>query len=90
MVNEVYKKNDIVYSALINGRTVALNMETGRFYHLDGVGGLIWQLLDKPSTLSDVVAGVSKECEVPASECQDDVADFVASLLTSNLITAEV
>lgn len=87
MINNIYQKNNIVYSAEINGRTIVLNMETGRFYNLDDVGFLIWQLLDNPSTLNDIISGVAKECEIPASECQDDVADFVQTLLTNNLIT---
>lgn len=87
MINDIYQKNDIVYSAVINGRTVVLNMETGRFYNLDDVGCLIWQLLETPSTLGDVISGVAKECDIPVSECQDDVADFAKTLLENNLIT---
>lgn len=87
MINDVYKKSDIVYSAEINGRTVVLNMETRRIYNLDGVGCLIWQLLETPSTVNELAEGVSKECEVPVSECSDDVADFIDSLCKNNLIT---
>lgn len=87
MTNDVYAKSDIVYSAEINGRTVVLNMETHRFYHLDEVGLLIWQLLETPSTVNELAEGVAKECEVPVSECMDDVAEFIDSLCTNNLIT---
>ncbi len=87
MTNDVYTKTDIVYSAVINGRTVVLNMETGRFYHLDETGCLIWQLLEKPSTVSDVAAGVAKECGISVSECEADVAGFMDSLCSKNLIT---
>ena len=86
MIDDVYKKNDIAYSAVINGRTVVLNTETGNFYHLDGVGCLIWQLLENPKTEDEIVAGVSSECAVPVSECKDDVIAFTDSLLIKNLI----
>ena len=87
MTNDVYKKKDTVYSAVINGRTVALDMETGRFYHLDGTGCLIWQLLETPSTTNEVAEGVSHKCEVPVSECLEDVNSFMDSLCANNLIT---
>ena len=87
MTNDVYTKSDIAYSAEINGRTVVVNMETGLFYHLDEAGCLIWRLLEKPSTVSDVAAGVSKECEISVSECEADVAEFIDSLYSKNLIT---
>lgn len=87
MINNIYQKNDIVYSAEINGRTIALNMETGKFYNFDGVGLFIWQLLDSPSTLNDIISGVANECEISVSECQEDVTDFIETLLANNLIT---
>ena len=87
MTNDVYAKSDIAYSAEINGRTVVLNMETRRFYHLDGVGCLIWQLLETPSTVNEVAEGISDKCEVPAAECLDDVSSFINSLCSNNLIT---
>ena len=87
MKNDIYKKNDTVYSAEINGRTVAMNMETGEFYNLDEVGSLIWRLLEKSSTVNDVISGVSDECEISFSECKDDVIFFIDSLCTNNLIT---
>ncbi len=87
MLNNIYQKNDIVYSATINGRTVVLNMETGRSYDLEGVGFLIWQMLDNPSTLNDIISGVADECEVSVSECRDDVTDFIKTLSDNNLIT---
>lgn len=86
MINDVYQKKDTVYSAEINGRTVVLNMETGSFYNLDGTGCLIWQLLETPSTVNEIAEGVSKKCEVSASECMDDVNAFINSLCANNLI----
>lgn len=90
MTNDVYKRNDIAYSAEINGKTVVLNTETEKFYNLDEIGGLIWQLFEKPSTIDDVVAGVSKECDVAVSECYNDIVAFINVLINNSLITLEV
>ena len=87
MTNDIYSKSDTAYSAEINGRTVVVNMETGQIYHLDEMGCLVWRLLEKPSTATEIAAGVSKECEVPVSECEADVADFLDSLCAKKLIT---
>ena len=86
MANDVFKKNDIVYSDEVNGRTLVLNIESGRFYNLTGVSLLIWQLLETPSTVNEVAEGVAKECDVAVSECLDDVAAFMGSLYASKLI----
>ena len=46
------------------GETVVLDMKSGMYYGMDGVAGVIWNLLEQPRMLSDLQAAVVAEYDV--------------------------
>lgn len=68
------------------GETVVLDMKSGMYYGMDGVAGVIWNLLEQPRTLSDLQAAVVAEYDVDAENCERDVVAFVESLRSAGLV----
>ena len=68
------------------GETVVLDMKSGMYYGMDGVGGLIWNLLEQPQTLEAIHAAVLAEYEVDPASCERDVAAFISALQSAGLI----
>lgn len=54
---------------------------------LDEVGQRIWELLEQPRTVADIVAALVEEYDVSEAECTRDVTEFVASLEGHELVT---
>ena len=68
------------------GETVVLDMKSGMYYGMDGVAGLIWNLLETPQTLEDIHKAVLAEYEIDQESCERDVATFVSALQSAGLI----
>ena len=60
------------------------NPDTDKVLVVNPTGLLIWQTLQEPHRLAEVVAALEAQCTgVPAAEVQDDVREFVAQLQAS-------
>ncbi len=54
---------------------------------LDGVATRIWQLLENPHSIDELVAILSSEYDVDERSCRTDVRGFLESLLEFKVIT---
>jgi len=70
----------------IDEEIVALNIETGTCYGLNGVGSRIWSLLEKPVPISEICATLIAEYQVEPDTCQRDVIELMKELSRENLI----
>jgi hypothetical protein len=68
---------------------VVLNLETGEYHGVNGVGVLIWEMLEPGCTLTDLVVGVRERVDDPPDALEDDVAGFVAALQERGLVVVE-
>jgi hypothetical protein len=69
------------------GETVLLNLQSGVYYGLDGVGTRAWQLLLQDKTLGDVCAIMVDEYGVAPDVLRDDISSLVRELYDKGLVT---
>ena len=43
-----------VLAKVIDGEAILINVSTGAYYSLNGVGGLVWQWIDKEKSLQEI------------------------------------
>jgi hypothetical protein len=55
-------------------------------YSFNGTGSLIWQLLDEPRGLSDLVGAVEREFLAEPEQARKDVMKFVDDLFSEGLV----
>lgn len=79
------RKTDITYSEIDND-IVMMDLEQGKFFGLNGVGGSIWTLLENPITLNALCDKLQSEYKVERVECESSVVEFVISLQQANLV----
>jgi len=70
----------------MDGEKAMLNIEQGKYYGLDGIGSRIWELIDSPRTVREVVAVLLNEYEVDEKNCQQDVVVFLKTLHAQGLV----
>ena len=68
------------------GTVVLLNMDDGRYFALDGVGGRVWDLCDGSRTLSEIAAILAEEYEAPAETIERDLAELMNDLTNEELV----
>lgn len=84
----VLKRKDGLMAADMNGSTVMMDIETGKYYNLGETGGCIWALLEEPLSAGNLVDRLICEYNVSREQCMEDVLPFLESLVERGLITA--
>ena len=63
-----------------------LNLQTGLYYGLDPLGARIWNLIQQPRTVGDVLQVLLKEYKVDSERCERDLFGLLQELAAEGLI----
>ena len=77
-----------VMSRLVDDETVLLDLESGMYFGLDGVGKRIWESVADGISLGDIAAIITAEYEVDESQALADVIAFASDLVERGLLRA--
>ena len=77
---------DHVISADLDGEAVMLNLQSGVYYGLDGVGFKVWGLIQEGKTFEEITHAVVEEYEVEPDECRRDVRALLRQMADKGLV----
>ena len=66
--------------------TVLLNVATGKYHGLNGVGSRIWELIQDSNPMETVLTALLDEFEVSAEILENDLGQFLVVLQSKGLI----
>jgi hypothetical protein len=75
-----------VMSRLVDDETVLLDLESGMYFGLDGVGQRIWQSVSEGKTLGEIAGIISGEYEVDEKQALADILEFTSDLVERGLL----
>jgi hypothetical protein len=75
-----------VMSRLVGDETVLLDLASGFYFGLDGVGKRIWEMLAEGSSLAETASVITAEFEVDEATAQADVIGFANDLVRRGLL----
>ena len=64
----------------IDGETVMMSIESGKYYGLDDIGSRIWEFIEKPIKVSDLIDTLLERFDVDRETCEKDVLKFLNEL----------
>ena len=70
----------------MDGEKVMLSIKNGKYYNLGTIGGVIWDHLQKPILVEELISKLQSEYNVEAEQCRADVLPFIEHLYKENLI----
>jgi hypothetical protein len=81
------RSSQVVFQSLGDGEdAVLLHLETAAYFSLNPLGALIWELLEHPSSLEAIVAGVQQAVDDAPANLRADVKQFMGELLERELL----
>jgi hypothetical protein len=86
-VNSVITRNAEIVTAEIDGETVMMSIEMGKYYSLGKMGSVIWDLLETPLTLEALINKLLDTYDVSREQCQAEVTAFLGDTLENGLVT---
>ncbi len=84
----VHKEGNVVSD--MDGEKVMLSVRNGKYYNLGEVGGLIWELLNEPKSIEELVDRLTEEYDVSREECEIQVRSFLDLLRKEELINQTI
>ncbi|MGH9556976.1 MAG: PqqD family protein [Terriglobales bacterium] len=73
-------------SCTLEDEAVVLHLGKGVYYGLNPVGATVWNALQQPKTVGELVEIVTGEFDVEASRCEGDVLELLGRLEDAGLI----
>ncbi|HDR7516890.1 lasso peptide biosynthesis PqqD family chaperone [Bacillus mobilis] len=70
----------------MDGEKVMLSIKNGKYYNLGEVGGVIWERIEKPIPVTELVTTLISEYEVEQLQCEGQVLSFLEMLLEEGLV----
>lgn len=81
-------RTDEHISTRLDGEEVILHRGSEKYFGLNEVGTRLWEALEEPRTVDELVATIAEEFDVPEERSREDVETFVADLKAADLIEA--
>jgi hypothetical protein len=75
-----------VMSRLVGDETVLLDLSSGIYFGLDGVGKRIWESVAEGCSLGETAALIASEFEVDEEQAQADLMAFATDLVERGLL----
>ena len=82
----IVERNHEIDATDLDGEKVMMDLDKGQYFMLNGVGGDIWELTEKPISVKNIIESLRKEYEVNAEECEHAVKEFLHNMHHANLV----
>ncbi|WP_160674399.1 lasso peptide biosynthesis PqqD family chaperone [Clostridium sp. C8-1-8] len=70
----------------LNGEKVMMNLDKGQYFVLNEVGSRIWDLIQAPKSIGEVVSELLQEYEIDEESCREAVYEFLGSMKDAEII----
>ena len=77
----IFQKNSEIISSKIDDEVVMMSVEEGKYFGLDPVGSIIWELLDAPSSINMILPQLLDQFETTKEQCEKDCLMFFKDML---------
>ena len=77
---------DEVVSCDLDGEAAILNIKDEIYYGLDPVGAKIWNLIQNPISINDIMKIIIEEYDVDKEQCKNDIFELVKELSDNGLV----
>jgi hypothetical protein len=76
-----------VLAKVIDGEAILINVSTGAYYSLNGIGGLVWQWIEKEKNLQEMLLALTRGYNVETDTALKDIQQLLATMEKEGLIT---
>lgn len=83
----IQRNNEILASDL-DGEKVMMSIKFGEYYGLGKTGSFIWDNIENPIMISDLIDLITEKFNVEKKQCYSDIAPFLNDLIEKELIIA--
>ena len=84
LATRIVRNPDLVHTEL-EQHTMMMSVEAGRYFSLNSSGSRIWQLIEQPAVVADIVSTLEREFDVEPERCHAETMRLIEGLLENKL-----
>ena len=73
----------------IDEEVIMLNVNNGEYYALNDVASRIWEMIDTPLKVADLIAKLTEEYEIDKKTCNQDTLNCLEDFKNKSIIIIE-
>ena len=84
--NTILERNPDIICSKVDDEIVMMNIVGGTYFGLDTTGAIIWELLEEPLSLDQLIKPLVKKFEISQNQCENDCMDFFLHMLEKKIL----
>lgn len=85
-MDSMISRIDDIITSDIDDEKVMMSIEKGEYYGLEPVGSCIWEMLETPTPVADIVGRMLCQYDVDRETCERDVLAFLHELARASVV----
>ncbi len=81
--------NQELLQSEIDGETIMMSIDNGKYYGLNTIASRIWEILKTEPLFSELVNILLSEYEIEEKQCNQETLEFLENLIKNKLIKIE-
>lgn len=85
-IHHTIAQADNFFASDMDGEKVMIGIHSGKYYNLGHIGGRIWDIIQTPIQLADLISILTKEYDISDQNCLEQVVPFLEQMSKEQLI----
>jgi hypothetical protein len=81
-----YYRNEQIIDGELDDNQVMMHLEKGKYFGLNPVGKRIWELIEEPKSLREIINSLLSEFEVTEEQCAQEVQAFLDKTIQYGIV----
>jgi hypothetical protein len=81
-----YQQNPYICAAELDGEVCLFHPDTAEYLTLNGTGSAIWNLLEQPANVEQIVAALRQSYAVEEEQCRRETQAFLEEALSRSML----
>ncbi len=81
--------NQELLQSEIDGETIMMSIDNGKYYGLNSVASRIWEIIKDEPLFSELIEKLMEEYDIEKKQCEIETLDFLTNLIKNKLIKIE-
>ena len=84
----IIQRNNEILTSDLDGEKVMMSIKFGEYYGLGKTGSFIWDNIEKPIKICDLIDLITETFNIEKEQCYNDISPFISDLIEKELIIA--
>lgn len=84
----IVQRNNEILTSDVDGEKVMMSIQRGEYYGLGKTGSFIWDHIEEPISIKELICALTEKYEVDKEKCLSDILPFLTDLVEKGLINA--